>query len=213
MVIKRLRLREHVNPLSRRYQVPTPPPSWSAVYANPDLPLSLDIGCGHGEYLLAMAQVYRDRNFLGIEIRKPLVEQANAVKDALGLQNLYYLFANVNVSLGGLFTKPWLNEVTIQFPDPWFKRKQRKRRMVNAALVATLIKFLLPSARILLQSDMDWLLAEMKDCFLGFPQFRELPTYPEHIPTDRETMTLRRGFPVYRCALVYESEHPPCPPI
>ncbi len=201
--IKRIRLREHVNPLSRRYLVPTPAPNWSEVYANWGGWLGVDIGCGRGEYLLQMAQQYPERNFLGLEIRQRLVVEANAARDRLGLRNLYYLFCNVNVSLAGLFSDRCIHEVSIQFPDPWFKRRQRKRRMVTPELVQQLSNVLVADARVLLQSDVQWVWEDMHRCFAEHPQFRPLPEYPPHLPTERELRTIRRGLPVYRSALVY----------
>ncbi|MFN3362288.1 MAG: methyltransferase domain-containing protein, partial [Pseudanabaenaceae cyanobacterium] len=91
-----VRVREHVNPLAIQYQKPTPPPDWSTVYGDWSLPLSLDLGSGQGEYLIQMGQRYPDRNFLGLEIRRPLVEYSNARREELGLSNVYFLFCNIN---------------------------------------------------------------------------------------------------------------------
>jgi tRNA (guanine-N7-)-methyltransferase len=163
----------------------------------------VDIGCGRGEYLLKMAQQYPERNFLGLEIRQPLVIEANGVRERLGLRNLYYLFCNVNVSLAGLFSDRCIHQVSIQFPDPWFKRRQRKRRMVTPELVHQLSKVLVAEAVVLLQSDVQWVWEEMQSCFLAHPQFRLLPEYPPHVPTERETWAIKQGLTVYRSALTY----------
>jgi hypothetical protein len=61
-----------------------------------------------------------------VEIRRALVEAAEADRQALQLEHLHYLFCNANVSL-----EQWLQQlpsgrlerVTIQFPDPWFKKE------------------------------------------------------------------------------------------
>jgi tRNA (guanine-N7-)-methyltransferase len=201
--IKRIRLRHHVNPLSKRYLVPTPAPNWAEVYEHWGGWLGVDIGCGRGEYLLKMAQQYPERNFLGLEIRQPLVIEANGVRERLGLRNLYYLFCNVNVSLAGLFSDRCIHQVSIQFPDPWFKRRQRKRRMVTPELVHQLSKVLVAEAVVLLQSDVQWVWEEMQSCFLAHPQFRLLPEYPPHVPTERETWAIKQGLTVYRSALTY----------
>lgn len=74
----RVRVRQHVNPLSKKYQTPVSPPDWTQVYAQATQPLHLDIGCARGEFLLRMATLQPDWNFLGLEIRESLVEQANA---------------------------------------------------------------------------------------------------------------------------------------
>lgn len=200
-LIPRIRLREHVNPLSRRYQCPVLPPDWPSIYPNWGAPLSLDIGCGRGEYLLQMAEALPQWNFLGIEIRTALVEVANQVRSTGNLTNLYYLSANVNVSLPYLCPDRWINQVSIQFPDPWFKRKQRKRAVVTTEFVQTLSLYLQDGAQILLQSDVEWVWQRMHTCFLSCPHFAPEPAYPQHIATEREVWTIEQGLPVYRSAL------------
>jgi tRNA (guanine-N7-)-methyltransferase len=205
--IRRVRVREHVNPLGIQYQQPTQPPDWTEIYRPWGLPLSLDIGCGRGEYLLQMAQRHRDRNFLGLEIRQPLVHSANQARDALALTNLHYLFCNVTPTLPGLLPANSVHQVTIQFPDPWFKRRQQKRRTVQPQLVATLARLLIPDGEVLLQSDVLPVVIAMIRCFEAQGQFVNQAgpgqlaadgVYPEHIPTERERWTLHKGAPVYR---------------
>ena len=90
-----------------------------------------------------MAQRSPDWNFLGVEIRQPLVDRANEQRDQLGLGNLHYLFGNINTALrsptaeprASFFPPGVLQGVTIQFPDPWFKRRHQKRRVVQPQLV------------------------------------------------------------------------------
>jgi len=47
--------RQHVNPLARHLQVPTPAPQWGTVFADPTLPLQIDVGCGSGRFVLIRA--------------------------------------------------------------------------------------------------------------------------------------------------------------
>jgi len=153
-----------------------------------------------------MAQLRPDWNFLGLEIREPLVNSANQQRDNLGLDNLHYLFCNANVSLPSLLRSlppGVLRYVTIQFPDPWFKKRHHKRRLVQPALVEALGDCLIPGGEVLLQSDVEAVAQEMVDRFGESPLFRArsatwLPTNPLPIPTEREQATLRKGLPVYR---------------
>jgi tRNA (guanine-N7-)-methyltransferase len=201
-----VRVREHVNPLSDRYQIPATPPNWAEIYADLTQPLHLDIGCGRGRFLLQMAQEVPAWNFLGLEIREPLVEQALTWRQDLGLTNLHYLFCNANNSLRPILdTLPGgsLHQVTIQFPDPWFKRRHQKRRVVQPEMVAELAAALVPGGTVFLQSDVLEVVAEMRDRFQEHPAFRLetetwLPVNPMPVPTERESSTLERGEPVYR---------------
>ncbi len=201
-----VRVREHVNPLAIQYQKPTPPPDWSTVYGDWSLPLSLDLGSGQGEYLIQMGQRYPDRNFLGLEIRRPLVEYSNARREELGLSNVYFLFCNINQTLPHLLPPDKrVAEVTIQFPDPWFKRRQHKRRLVNAELVNTLAQIVVPGGMVLVQSDVWDTAYSILRQFEAHPRFinragagQFATSYPEHIPTERELWAMRKERPIYR---------------
>ena len=207
----KVRVRQHVNPLSNKYQTPLSPPNWTDIYAQPTQPLHLDIGCARGEFVLSMAQLQPHWNFLGVEIRQPLVEQANAKVAQLGLSNLHYLFGNINNSLMPLldsFALGILQRVTIQFPDPWFKKRQAKRRVVQPELVETLATYLTGGGVVFLQSDVEEVAVEMCDRFSSHPAFQRqgndtwLSTNPLPIATERELYTLSHGEPVYRALFV-----------
>jgi len=209
--LPRVRVRQHVNPLSKKYQTPLSPPDWEKVYAQPTEPLHLDIGCARGEFLMSMATLQPDWNFLGLEIREPLVEQANAMVSELGLSNLHFLFCNVNNSLPPLlnsFPVGTLQRVTIQFPDPWFKKRQAKRRVVQPELVDTLATYLTVGGVVFLQSDIEAVAVEMRDRFDAHPAFQRqgtdtwLATNPLPVATERENSTISRGEPVYRALFV-----------
>ena len=205
-----VRVREHVNPLSQKYQTPASPPEWEKVYAVPNQPLHLDIGCGRGRFLLNMAR-QSDWNFLGLEIREPLVQEANKWRDELGLVNLHYLFCNVNNSLRSLLNpipEGTLQRVTIQFPDPWFKNRHAKRRLVQPELVAELAEYLTSGGVVFLQSDIEDLAVEMCDRFTAHPAFQRqggpdwLAENPLPVMSEREKSTLSRGEPVYRALFI-----------
>lgn len=205
--LPRVRIRQHVNPLSLRYQQSFTPPDWNKIYLQPNQPLHLDIGCARGKFLLEMAQIQRNINFLGIEIREPLVKEANWQKEELGLTNLYYLFANINNSAEVLLSSlpaNILQRISIQFPDPWFKKKHNKRRVVQPELVDILVAYLVTDGEIFLQSDIEEVAREMRDRFsansLLVQQHQQfwLSTNPFPVKTERELCVLSNDKPVYR---------------
>lgn len=205
-----MRVRQHVNPLSNRYQQSIIIPDWSQVYSNLSLPFHLDLGCARGRFLLQMAQENPERNYLGIEIREALVTEANQIKDEYNLTNLFYVFGNINHSLTNLLTSLPPNSlelVTIQFPDPWFKKKHQKRRVVQPQIVDILAQFLTSKGLIFLQSDIKEVAEEMLDRFLENPHFS--PVKPEiwmennplEVMTEREIATINKGEPIFRTLL------------
>lgn len=206
-ILASVRVRQHVNPLSEKYRKPVTPPNWAKIYADPTQPLLLDIGCGRGQFLLSMAQLKPEQNFLGIEIREPLVEQANWRRDELGVTNLHYLFCNVNTSLQKLLdslAEGVLHEITVQFPDPWFKKRHARRRIVQPALVEVLASYLIEGGIVFLQSDVEAVMVEMCDRFQVHPSFSKqhkdmwLSTNPLLVSTERENAVFFQGKSIYR---------------
>ncbi len=203
----RVRVRQHVNPLSQKYQTAANPIEWKKIYTKLNQPLHLDIGCARGRFIQQMAPLQPNWNFLGLEIRKPLVEEANLTRDELNLTNLHYLFCNANNSLKPLLsTLPngILQRVSIQFPDPWFKNRHAKRRVVQPELVAELAQYMAPSGIVFLQSDIEFVALEMRARFLENSAFKIqgtgewLAENPLPVPTEREIATQNKGEPVYR---------------
>ncbi|NEN93682.1 MAG: tRNA (guanosine(46)-N7)-methyltransferase TrmB, partial [Okeania sp. SIO3H1] len=137
----RVRVRQHVNPFSSKYQQLVTLPNFSNIYSDINKPLHLDIGCGRGKFLWQMAQTEPEWNFLGLEIREPLVIEANNLLNEKGFNNLHYLFCNANISLEKILQslpEGKLQRVSILFPDPWFKRRHQIRRVVQPKLVEDL---------------------------------------------------------------------------
>lgn len=94
-----------------------------------------------------MAEKNEAINYLGLEIRKPVVEYALDRRNRRNLSNCHFLECNVNVDLlkilkGIKKTSSPLRTVTILFPDPHFKEKHKKRRVVLPQLVEELAEYL-----------------------------------------------------------------------
>jgi tRNA (guanine-N7-)-methyltransferase len=199
----RVRVHQHVNPLAPFYRQTPKPVVLDDIFANPALPLHLDIGCARGRFILRMAEAVPDWNFLGVEIRHPLVDEANEIAAEKGLTNLHYVFCNAMLWLDRLIEEipaGRLQMATIQFPDPWFKKKHAKRRMVNEELVATVVEKLAPGGQIFVQTDIEFLADEMFGLFRQPIELNEVRVEENPFPvkTEREKAVEDKGLPVYR---------------
>ncbi len=198
----RVRIHQHVNPLAPHFQQPQSALDFGEIFPE-NQPLHLDIGCARGRFLLKMAEAFPFENFLGVEIRKPLVVEANRLKILQNLTNLHYEFCNATFFLKELLADlptGILQTVTIQFPDPWYKRKHAKRRMVNEELVIEIVKHLRNDGKIFVQTDVDFLAQEMFEVFdkTNLSQKTLLDENPFQIKTEREISVEARNLPVYR---------------
>lgn len=210
----KVRVRQHVNPLCDKYQQPFSPPEWGAIYSDLNRSMHLDIGCAKGKFLLQMAQLYPDRNFLGVEIREPLVTAANLERDRLHLNNLHYIFTNINISLPVLLASlpgGVLNYITIQFPDPWFKRRHSKRKVVQPELVEAIAANLIDGGTVFLQSDIELVALEMSDRFQSHLSFHKqhqenwLAINPLPVFTERELYVIEGRGSIYRALFAKQS--------
>jgi len=199
----RVRVHQHVNPYSPYYTSQPEPIDLKTAFADATLPLHLDIGCARGRFILRMAEAEPAWNFLGVEIREPLVIEANAIAAENGQINLRYEFCNAMIWLDRLLDNVpdgLLQMVTIQFPDPWFKKRHAKRRMVNAELVSAIAKKIAAGGRIFVQTDIEFLAEEMFNLLRASEDLREIAVEenPFFVKTERERAVENKGLPVYR---------------
>lgn len=199
----RVRVHQHVNPLAPYFRFTPKAIEIQKVFVNPQLPLHLDIGSARGRFLLKMAELKPEWNFLGVEIREPLVEEANKIKDDNNLTNLHYEFCNATFALDKFLEKLPVNVlqmVTVQFPDPWYKKKHTKRRMVKDNLVETVVRHLKLTGKIFIQTDVSFLAEEMFATFRENKNLREteVDENPFPVKTEREVAVEEKGLPIYR---------------
>ncbi len=202
-------MRPHVNPLSQFFQLPLSLPSKNDIFGESHYPIHLDIGSAKGEFLIELATKYPDWNFVGLEIREPLVRLCEKKRRELELNNLKFLFCNVNVSL-----EEWLSDldygqlkrVSIQFPDPWFKRKHFKRRVLKISLINSIAKSMRKDGEIFIQTDILKLIESMTNIIDKSSYFNRkdsgessaISTNPYMAKTDRELVSLKKNLPIYR---------------
>ena len=115
--------------------------------------VEVELGCADARFLFERAPRHPDTSFVGLEIRQPLVTQVNAQAAAERLDNLQAVFCNINVDLPDLFADGSIARAFVNFPDPWFKRRHQKRRLMNDELVAVLHRKLRPGGELFFQSD------------------------------------------------------------
>lgn len=133
--------------------------------------VDVELGCADARFLFDLAPQFPDRFHIGLEIREPLVDFVNEQAIALQLSNLVAVFAHINLDLDELFADDTLSRVYINFPDPWFKTRHHKRRLVTDELVEILHRKLRPDGELLFQSDIFELALDAMTTFEIAPYF------------------------------------------
>lgn len=201
----RIRVRDHVNPFSPRFTAPPASLNFAEIFENPNLPLHLDLGCAAGGFVFKMARLKPETNFLGLDIRAPVIEKAKRFAAEANLTNLHYEFCNATIGIENLLKKMptgVLQTVTIQFPDPHLKKRLAKRRMIQPSLIADLADFCAEEAKIFIQSDVEEVAADICEKFEQNENFRRtqmwLAENPFPVKTEREMVVEAQGLPVFR---------------
>ncbi len=181
----------------------TPAPDWGQVFAR-SAPLVLEIGFGNGEQLLWAARNEPERNFIGIEVHRPGVGRLMNGLAENNVENVRLYNHDAVEILDRAFVPSALSEVRIYFPDPWPKKRQQKRRLIQAQFVSLLATRVTSGGRLHLATD--W--AEYAEHMLGVldasPQWRNLagkgnfsPQPSTRIQTHFERRGVRLGHGVW----------------
>jgi tRNA (guanine-N7-)-methyltransferase len=144
-----MRIRQHVNPLRADFL--------AIPLSRLDLPagvsLEVELGSAEAQFLIERAAEEPSRGYVGVEIRRELVDQANRRCQQMGLAQVKSVFANISSDLPRLFPPASIARFFVNFPDPWWKQRQRKRRVVNDELTQELLLLLAPAGEIHVATD------------------------------------------------------------
>lgn len=116
-------------------------------------PLEIDLGCGDGSFLVAMASHYQERNFLGVERLLGRVRKVIRKAEKNSLLNLKVLRLELSYTIEWLLPDDCANRMHLLFPDPWPKKKHHKRRMVNKSFCESLVRILKEDGEFLFKTD------------------------------------------------------------
>ena len=166
-------------------------------------PLEVELGPGSARFLFERARANPDTDFVGFEVRRPLVESAMVRRQREGPPNVAVLYANATDNLA--IAEPGIiRRFHVHFPDPWAKKRHWKRRMVQPGVVRAMAELLPIGGQIYAQSDVANLAAEMYAFFSADGALKSLldPTMRVDRPfveqTDWERHHEEAGEPVYR---------------
>ena len=162
-------MRQHVNPFNRNFDEIERIPSLVEMFNDSELNLHLDIGCAAGEFLFDLASINSSWNYIGIEIRERLVKNAKSKVRERGIKNLYFLFGNATNILNDVQSKFIIKNVksiSFNFPDPWFKKRHHKRRIIQPEFLNILSYSLQSGSLIFIKTDVKDLFDYM-DCVIS----------------------------------------------
>ena len=168
------------------YDVEALPPSLTsnALFAN-EQPLEFEIGSGKGLFIQNAASARPDHNFVGVEIAKMYAAHAASRLAKLGLSNAIMVSGDAQKILATIPDQS-LIAAHIYFPDPWWKKKHKKRRVVNATTVGEIYRALSSRGTLHFWTDvLEYFESAIEMIAEEVPQFG--PPLPEEADEDEQT--------------------------
>ena len=155
-------------------------------------PLTLEIGSGTGEQIVAAAAANPDRDYLALEVWVPGIAKLISKAVDAGVDNIRVLEADVAQALPIMLGDACLDEVWTFFPDPWRKARHRKRRLVSDDFALQVARVLRDGGVWRLATDWDDYAWQMRDVIEGCPLFEN--PYVGQRPDPEDPEAERGGF-------------------
>lgn len=181
-------------------------PDWGAVFGFPGM-LELEVGAGRGGFAAAYGVKHPERRLVALEQRRVYAEETRRRVEKAEAKNVLVLQADAKVLAPKLFMPASLDAIHVYFPDPWWKRRHFKRRVVDPAFSRTMLELLKPGAPLHVRTDVEERAVDMLAVLSAAGFVNPLgeafaPFDPEEVPTTRERRYLASGQRVWRLHMV-----------
>ena len=163
-------------------------------------PWEVEIGFGKGRYLFERCGHEPGRRFLGIEIAGQYLRDWVRKSRRAGFQNFLALHGDALALLATSLPPGFAEVVHIYFPDPWWKTKHKKRRLLDPETVDLVLRLLAPGGRLLFATDFLEYGEKVVRILSGVPglELRRLGEWPEGPRTHYEAKFVAEGRPIVR---------------
>ncbi|WP_020528531.1 tRNA (guanosine(46)-N7)-methyltransferase TrmB [Flexithrix dorotheae] len=104
--------------------------NWNNKVFNNDNPIVLELACGNGEYSTGMANVFPEKNFIGVDVKGDRIFNGSTVAINNNLNNVAFLRCQI-LTLQNFFEENEVDEIWIVFPDPRPRSRDEKRRLTH----------------------------------------------------------------------------------
>lgn len=130
--------------------------NWNEKVFGNDYPIVLELGCGKGEYSVALAQKYPNKNFIGIDIKGARFWRGAKTALEESIPNVVFLRIQIEL-IEYAFATNEVDEIWITFPDPQIKYKRTKHRMTNQVFLERYKKVLKSEGYVNLKTDSEFM--------------------------------------------------------
>ena len=167
-------------------------------------PIELDIGFGRGLSLFERAALAPESRIIGIEVKTKLAYKADERIRKQGLSNVAILCGDAREILKRAEPSGSVRRVSLHFPDPWWKKRHDKRRVIGDALLVELSRLMKPGGELFIQTDVEHRAEQYVAQLRARPDFllASESGYVDENPfgarSNREKRAVEDGLPVWR---------------
>ncbi len=129
-----------------------PKGEWSKKIFENDQPITLELACGKGEYAVGMAQMYPERNFIGVDIKGARIWKGATKAVEEEIKNVAFLRTRIEM-LHRFFAAGEIEEIWITFADPFLKTRKGNRRLTARRFLDMYHQLLQPGGSVNLKTD------------------------------------------------------------
>ena len=133
--------------------------NWKGNFFKNDNPIVLELGCGRGEYTVALAKQYPQKNFIGVDIKGARMWTGATQAIEAGLDNVGFLRTNIEI-IDRLFAAGEVSEIWLTFPDP--QMKKYTKRLTSSLFLARYRNILAADAVVHLKTDSNFMFTYTK---------------------------------------------------
>ena len=172
-------------------------PLSSSLLGNSEFPLIVDIGFGDGELLVATAEDHAENNFIGIEVYDAGIGHCLKLIEEKKINNLKLISGDaVEVIKFGVADNS-INEINLFFPDPWPKKRHRKRRIINNEFILLMSKKLAENGIVNISTDWEDYADQIDGLFSKRGEFLEGSSAARDLSTKFEKRGISLGHEIF----------------
>lgn len=166
-------------------------------------PLEIEVGTGKARFLIEAARAHPARDFLGIERSLSYYRVSRDRVEKSGLRNARVLRADARTFVEGFVADRSVSGFHVYFPDPWPKKKQRKRRLLDGVFLEALAAKLEPGGLVRIATDHPGYADEVAPLLQTVPALEQLAweSLPAPPPTHYEIKYREEGREIRRFLL------------
>ncbi len=158
--------------------------NWGKDFFKNSKPIILELGCGKGEYTVAMAKKFPEKNFIGIDVKGSRIWYGASEVHEAKMDNAGFLRTQIEL-IDDCFGENEISEIWITFPDPQIKHKRIKHRLTHPEMLARYKSILKEDGLVHLKTDSEFL----HGYTVGLLQMMELPIYEAWFDIDKQLVS------------------------